>query len=100
MRWYDLDPDVCMAISMIECSNLPEQVKYAQRIIDLVMEQDTDMEYIRSTTQYNIEHKYQRWYDKNDTISKAFLYLKGTTKELQREISLTILKEQRDYAAA
>ena len=100
MRWYDLDPDVCMAISMIECSKLPEQIKYAQRIIELVQQKDKDMEYIKFATQYNVEHRYQRWYDKNDTISKAFLYLKGTKKELQRDLSLTILKEQRECLTA
>ena len=100
MRWYDLDPDVCMAISMIECSDQSEQVKYAEKIIKLVKEKDTEMHYIKNVTQFNVEHKHQRWYDKNETVSKAFLYLKCTQKELQKDISLAILKEQRECLTA
>ena len=77
MRWYDIEPDVCMAISMIECAEKKAQVQYA--------------EYIKNTTINNIEKKYQRWYDKNETISTAFSYLKGTTKTIQKEVSLSVL---------
>ena len=91
MRWYDIEPDVCMAISMIECADKKAQIEYAEYIIKLVKEKDTDMYYIKNTTMNNIEHKYQRWYDKNETISTAFSYLKGTTKIIQKEVSLSIL---------
>ena len=88
MRWYDIEPDVCMAISMIECAEKKAQVQYAEYIIKLVKEKDTEMSYIKNTT---INNKYQRWYDKNETISTAFSYLKGTTKTIQKEVSLSVL---------
>lgn len=91
MRWYDLEPDVCMAISMIECAEKKAQVEYAEYIIKLVKEKDSEMNYIKNTTMSNIERKYQRWYDKNETISTAFSYLKGTTKNIQKEVSLSVL---------
>lgn len=91
MRWYDLEPDVYMAISMIECAPPNAQVKYAEYIIKLVQEKDKDFEYIKNITKSNITNKYQRWYDKNETISRAFAYLKETKKELQKEISLSVL---------
>lgn len=91
MRWYDLEPDVCMAISMIECAEKNAQIEYAEYIIKLVKEKDSDMNYIKNTTISNIEKKYQRWYDKNETISTAFAYLKGTTQKIQKEVSLSVL---------
>lgn len=91
MRWYDLEPDVCMAISMIECAGTSEQIQYAEYIIRLVKEKDSDMNYIKNTTISNIERKYNRWYDKNETISTAFSYLKGTTKDIQKDVSLSVL---------
>lgn len=91
MRWYDIEPDVCMAISMIECAEKKAQVEYAEYIIKLVKEKDSEMNYIKNTTMDNIERKYQRWYDKNETISTAFSYLKGTTKNIQKEVSLSVL---------
>lgn len=67
------------------------QIEYAEYIIKLVKEKDTEMNYIKNTTINNIERKYQRWYDKNETISTAFSYLKGTTKMIQKEVSLSVL---------
>lgn len=91
MRWYDLEPDVCMAISMIECAPPNAQVEYAEYIIKLVQEKDKDFDYLKNITKTNLANRYQRWYDRNETVSKAFAYLKETKKELQREISLSVL---------
>ena len=99
MRWYDMETDVCMAISMIECSKEDEQVQYAEQIIDLLQKYDKDLNYLKNATAHNIEHCYKRWYDKNETLSRAFLYLKGTTKELQKSISREILLGIREGAA-
>ncbi len=91
MRWYDLEPDVCMAISMIECAPPNAQVEYAEYIIKLVQEKDKDFDYLKNITKTNLANRYQRWYDRNETVSKAFAYLKETKKELQKEISLSVL---------
>ena len=91
MRWYDLEPDVCMAISMIECAPPNAQVEYAEYIIKLVQEKDKDFDYLKNITKANLANRYQRWYDRNETVSKAFAYLKETKKELQKEISLSVL---------
>lgn len=91
MRWYDIEPDVCMAISMIECAPLSSQIKYAEYIISQIKEKDTEMNYIKNTAINNIKRKYQRWYDKNEIISTAFEYLKGTSKNIQKEVSLSVL---------
>lgn len=91
MRWYDLQPDVCMAISMIECADASAQIDYAQFIIQQIKEKDKEMNYIKNSTLSNLKNKYTRWYDKNETLSRAFAYLKGTTKELQKEVSLSVL---------
>lgn len=91
MRWYDLEPDVCMAISMIECAQKPAQIDYAKFIINQIKEKDTDMNYIKNVTKTNLNSKYTRWYDTNETLSTAFAYLKATTKQLQKEVSLAVL---------
>lgn len=91
MRWYDLEPDVCMAISMIECAPPNAQVEYAEYIIKLVQEKDKDFDYLKNIAKSNLANRYQRWYDRNETVSKAFAYLKETKKELQKEISLSVL---------
>ena len=91
MRWYDIEPDVCMAISMIECAAPAAQIDYANYIINLVKEKDTTMSYIKNAAKSNLKNRYTRWYDRNETVSRAFSYLKETTKEIQKEVSLSVL---------
>lgn len=92
MRWYDVEPDVYMAISLIECSELPKQVEYAKLIIDKLKERDTEMEFIKNTTISNLGGgNYRRWYDKHETVSLAFQYLKNANTDLQKEIAKEIL---------
>lgn len=92
MRWYDLEPDVCIAISMIECAKQEKQIEYAQFIINEIKEKDTEMNYIKNAAKNNLNNKFTRWYDKNEIISTAFSYLKNTAKNLQKEVSLSVLE--------
>ena len=92
MRWYDIEPDVFMAVSMIECANTDAQIEYAEYIISAIKENDKELNYIKNSTMNNISNKkFQRWYDKNELLSTAFEYLKCTSKDLQKEISLSVL---------
>ncbi len=96
MRWYDIEPDVYMAISLIEIANDEQKIDYANFIIKTVKIKDKDMNFIKNKTKNNIKNKYQRWYDKNDTLSTAIEYLKNTTPKLQKEISLDVLKYKKE----
>lgn len=92
MRWYDIEPDVYMAISMIECSSYKLQINCANFIIENIKNKDKGMNYIKNITRSNIDNnKHTRWYDKDETISRAFEYLKATSKDLQKEIALSVL---------
>lgn len=90
MRWYDVEPNVYMAISMIECSDCFKQVECAKYIIEQLKEKDLNLDYIKNTTKGNVNNP-QRWYDKNEIISTAFEYLKNTNQILQKEIALGVL---------
>ena len=96
MRWYDIEPDVYMAISLIEIANDEQKIDYANFIIKTVKIKDKDMNFIKNKTKNKIKNKYQRWYDKNDTLSTAIEYLKNTTPKLQKEISLDVLKYKKE----
>lgn len=88
MRWYDLDSSVCMAISMIELADMSTQVKCANHIIKRAKELDPEMNFITKTTEANVSTgNYKRWYDKNETISMAFKYLKELPLDAQKIIS-------------
>ncbi len=97
MRWYDVEPNVYMAISMIECAGPNAQVKYAEYIIKLIKEKDIELNYIKNSTKNNITKQYKRWYDKNPIISRAFTYLKETTQQIQKEVALSVLAYKNEY---
>lgn len=101
MRWYDIEPDVCMAISMIECAAPDAQLEYANFIIRLIKEKDTEMAYIQNAAKSNLENRHTRWYDRNEVISRAFSYLKETRKDIQKDVSLEVLayKNQKEAVA-
>ena len=99
MRWYDIEPDVCMAISMIECAAPEAQLEYANFIIRLVKEKDTEMYYIQNAAKSNLENRHTRWYDRNETISRAFSYLKETSKDIQKEVALSVLAYKNEKEA-
>ena len=90
MRWYDMEPTVCMGISFIELSPSNRQIECAEHIIKRAQELEPDLDFIRKVTSINIKRRYyKRWYDKNETVSLAFRYL----KELPLEAQITICKE-------
>ena len=99
MRWYDIEPDVYMAISLIEIANDEQKIDYANFIIKTIKVKDTELNFIKNKTKNNIKNKYQRWYDKNDTLSTAIEYLKNTTPKLQKEISLDVLNYKKEQEA-
>jgi len=92
MRWYELEPTVYMAISMIEMSELSQQVDCAKLILKEIDEisEDYILKNIIALSESQI-HPKNRWYDKNELISKAFDYLKHVSKENQKQISLSVL---------
>ncbi|MBP3924323.1 hypothetical protein J6E39_03685 [bacterium] len=92
MRWYELDPTVYMAISMIEMADFPMQVKCAKFILKKIdnLSDDYVLKNIIALSEAQI-HPKNRWYDKNELISKAFDYLKHVPAQNQKLISQNVL---------
>lgn len=100
MRWYDVEPDVCIAISMIELASITLQIDSAKYIIKRGKELDPTLNFIKeAAAETSSIKKYQRWYDKNETISTAFRYLKCMTKDNQIQISKEVLLNLREKTA-
>lgn len=99
MRWYELDPTVYMAISMIEMEDLSRQLECAKLILNEIdqIEENYIIKNMLALSEAQI-HPNNRWYDKNELISKAFDYLKEIPKDIQRTISADILAYLRPAA--
>ncbi len=92
MRWYELDPTVYMAISMIEMEELPKQVDCARLILQEIdnMHEDYIIKNILALSEAQV-HPKNRWYDKHELISKSFDYLKALPLKSQKIVSTSIL---------
>lgn len=88
-RWYDFDPTVSLAVSLMRNANEQTQVKCAEHIIDYAKQRDIVLKNNNLGEAFN--YILRRWYDKDKTISEAFEYFQVSPHEIQKEISLEII---------
>lgn len=90
-RWYDEDPTVSLAVSLLENTNKANQLSCAEFI----------KEKSHSFNVYIEENKLEdafiyfckRWYDEDKEIADAFEYLKLMSFELRKETALEIINK-------
>ena len=88
-RWYDIDPTVSLAVSLMRNANVMTQYKCADFIVKKSKENGIDLTENILTDAFN--YVLRRWYDTDQKIAEAFEYLKLMPFELQKEISLEII---------
>ena len=88
-RWYDVDPTVSLAVSLMRNSNIITQYKCADLIVTKSKENGVDLSENILTDAFT--YVLRRWYDTDQKIAEAFEYLKSLPPEIQKEISLEII---------
>lgn len=88
-RWYDVDPTVSLAVSLMRNANEHTQSKCADFIIDYAQQRNVAL---RSNT-LNDAFNYilRRWYDKDEKVAQAFEYFEVSPLEIKKEISLEVI---------
>lgn len=88
-RWYDTDPTVSLAISLLRNTNEKTQLKCAEFIIDYAKQRNV----ARSANTLNDAFNYilRRWYDRDKKISEAFEFFEAAQLDIQKEISIEII---------
>ena len=89
-RWYDIDPTVSLAISLMRNSNVLTQYKCADLINQTSKDNGIDLSENIITDAFT--YVLRRWYDTDQKIAEAFEYLKSLPEELQKEVALKIIK--------
>ena len=89
-RWYDVDPTVSLAVSLMRNANVITQYKCADLIIQTSKENGLDMSENIITDAFS--YVLRRWYDTDQKIAEAFEYLKSLPEDLQKEVSLKIIQ--------
>ncbi len=88
-RWYDIDPTVSLAVSLMRNSNVVTQYKCADLIVNKSKENGIDLSENILTDAFT--YVLRRWYDTDQKIAEAFEYLKLLPFEIQKEIALEII---------
>lgn len=88
-RWYDIDPTVSLAVSLMRNANLLLQYDCADLIIKKSKDNGIDLSENILTDAFN--YVLRRWYDTDQKVSEAFEYLKLMPFELQKETAIDII---------
>ncbi len=88
-RWYDKEPTLSLAISLIKNSKLPLQLQCAEliksRAIDLGITLKTNL-----LGAFN--YVLNRWYDSSEQLTEAFDYLKEADDETRKQIAIEVIE--------
>ena len=89
-RWYDIDPTVSLAVSLMRNANLLSQYKCADLIVKKSKENGIDISENILTDAFN--YVLRRWYDTDQKIAEAFEYLKLLPDDIQKETALELIE--------
>ena len=88
-RWYDVDPTVSLAVSLMRNANIITQYKCADLIIKTSKDNGIDLSDNILTDAFT--YVLRRWYDTDQKIAESFEYLKLLPLEIQKTVALDII---------
>ena len=88
-RWYDVDPTVSLAVSLMRNANILTQYKCADLIIKTSKDNGIDLSENILTDAFT--YVLRRWYDTDQKIAESFEYLKLLPFEIQKSVALDII---------
>ena len=88
-RWYDVDPTVSLAVSLMRNSNIITQYKCADLIVAKSKENGVDLAENILTDAFT--YVLRRWYDTDQKIAESFEYLKLLPEAIQKAVALEII---------
>lgn len=88
-RWYDVDPTVSLAVSLMRNTNEKTQLKCADFIIEYAKKDNVKLE--KSSLNEAFNYILRRWYDKDKKVAEAFEYFEASPLDVQKEISMEII---------
>ena len=92
-RWYDIDPTLSLAISLLRNSQKEVQINAADFIINDFIIKNAEKRNIKISSKLSriFQTFTRRWYDYHQTVSKAFQYLQNASENEQKEIAVELI---------
>ena len=88
-RWYDIDPTVSLAVSLMRNANILTQYKCADLIVAKSKENGIDLSENIISDAFN--YVLRRWYDTDQKIAEAFEYLKLMPNNIQKTTAIDLI---------
>lgn len=88
-RWYDVDPTISLAVSLMRNANIITQYKCADYIVEKSKENGVDLS--DNILADAFSYVLRRWYDTDQKIAEAFEYLKLLPIDIQKTLALDII---------
>ncbi len=88
-RWYDIDPTVSLAVSLMRNTNEKTQLKCADFILEYAKRCNVSLP--SNTLNEAFNYLLKRWYDKDKKVAEAFRYFEASPADIQKEISMEII---------
>ena len=87
-RWYDADPTLSLAVSLIKNSSISLRNKCSNMIIDKAKDMGVELD---NSLHERFNMVLRRWYDEDKQLSDALEYIRISPIELQKEIAIDII---------
>lgn len=87
-RWYDVDPTLSLAVSLLRNSEEKTQINAAEFVIKNAEKRNIK---INSHISNIFKTFTRRWYDYHKTVSTAFQYLQNASAQQQKEIAVELI---------
>ena len=88
-RWYDNEPTLSLAVSLLQNSPIENQHKCADLAIEIAMNNGVTL---NNDIQSAIEYLLRRWYDEDEILAQAFEYLKNSDETLRKKIAISMIE--------
>ncbi len=88
-RWYDKEPTLSLAVSLIKNSKEDIQFQCAEFITQKA--QDFGV-VLNSNLLGAFNYVLHRWYDKSEPLAEAFGYLKEADEETRKQIAISVIE--------
>ena len=87
-RWYDKEPTLSLAVSLLQNSELNVRHKCADLAIEIAMKNGV---VLPNDIKSAVEYLMRRWYDKDEILAQAMEYIKNSDEELRKKIAISMI---------
>ena len=88
-RWYDKEPTLSLAISLLHNAKDSDVHKCADLAIEIAMSNGV---VLPNDIVNAVKYLLRRWYDKDEILSQAMEYIQYSDEKLRKKIALAIIE--------